>query len=142
LRNIAAVIITYNTGNEFSKNVLSLKKHVGEVIVVDNGSNDGSADFISKEFPEIQIVDLDENLGFAGGNNVGLRYAETEKIPYTLLLNNDTTIQDGSFLGRLVDVMEDEQDVGAVGPAVEQTDGQTQLSILPYPSLYNSKTRR
>ena len=109
-----------------------------QVMVVDNGSNDGSADFIRKGFPDIQIVDLAENLGFAGGNNVGLRYAETEKIPYTLLLNNDTTIQDGSFLGRLVEVMEEEQEVGAVGPAVEQTDGQTQLSILPYPSLYNS----
>ena len=109
-----------------------------QVMVVDNGSNDGSADLIRKGFPAIRIVDLAENLGFAGGNNAGLRYAQTEEFPYVLLLNNDTTILDGGFLGRLVEVLEEEQDVGAVGPAVEQTDGQTQLSILPYPTLYNS----
>ena len=107
-------------------------------MLVDNGSSDDSSRLLEKEFPDIKIVDLKENLGFAGGNNVGLEYAVKEEIPFILLLNNDTIVQNGDFLGKLVHVLEEVQNVGAVGPAVEQTDGNIQLSILPYPNIGNT----
>jgi len=109
-----------------------------QVMLVDNGSGDNSSQLLREEFPEIQLVNLEENLGFAGGNNVGLEYALKEEFPFILLLNNDTIVQDGDFLDKLVQALEEEQSVGAVGPAVEQTDGITQLSILPYPNLGNT----
>jgi len=109
-----------------------------QVMVVDNGSGDDSIRSMGEDFPEVKLVELDENLGFAGGNNVGLEYALENDFPYVLLLNNDTTILDGDFLSKLVQVLEREHEIGAIGPAVQQTNGQTQLSILPYPSLGNT----
>jgi len=109
-----------------------------QVMVVDNGSEDDSSRSIRKDFPDVLLVELDKNLGFAGGNNEGLNYALEENYPYILLLNNDTAVLDGDFLRNLVQVLEDDLEIGAVGPLVEQTDGKSQLSILPYPSLSNT----
>jgi len=60
-----------------------------ETILVDNGSSDGSAQFVATKFPEIRIIRLAKNRGFAGGNNIGIREAKGE---YVVLLNNDTEV--------------------------------------------------
>lgn len=62
------------------------------VIVVDNGSTDGSAEFIEREFPEVMVIRFSENRGFCGGVNAGIAAART---PYVILLNNDTTVAKG-----------------------------------------------
>src|SRR4030067_2615056 len=69
-----------------------------EVILVDNGSTDGSADFVRKEFPEVRLVFHRENLGFAEGTNTGIRVASGEWIA---TLNNDT-IADREWLTEAV----------------------------------------
>jgi GT2 family glycosyltransferase len=109
-----------------------------QVMVIDNGSTDSSARLLGKEFPRVQVVELEENLGFAGGNNVGLEYALEKDFAYVLLLNNDTILINDDFVGGLVQVLEGDQAIGAIGPEVIQIDGKTQLSILPYPSLGNT----
>jgi GT2 family glycosyltransferase len=63
-----------------------------DIIVVDNGSADGSAEYIKKNFPEVTVLENKENLGYAAGNNVGIRHALTNKAEYILLLNNDTIV--------------------------------------------------
>jgi len=63
-----------------------------EIIVVDNGSSDGSVEYVQKNFPEIRILALEENLGFAGGNNAGVRAAQHEMV---VLLNNDMVVDPG-----------------------------------------------
>jgi GT2 family glycosyltransferase len=128
----------YSDTKECLDSLAQLTSDNYQVMLVDNGSIDNSSQLLEEEFPEIQFVNLQENLGFAGGNNVGLEYALKEEFPFTLLLNNDTIVQDGDFLAKLVQVLEEEPSVGAVGPTVEQTDGITQLSILPYPNIGNS----
>src|SRR5947207_12032942 len=61
-----------------------------EVIVVDNGSADGSAQFVETAFPEFRLIKLNENRGFAGGNNAGIRESRGEWIA---LINNDAAAQ-------------------------------------------------
>ncbi len=87
------------------------------VLVVDNGSVDGSVPVIRERFPEVTIIENGENLGYAGGNNVGLRYAMAQGADYALLLNNDTVV-DPAFLRILVDVVEAEPAVGIAGPTI------------------------
>ena len=101
MRNIAAVIITYNTGNEFSKNVLSLKKHVGEVIVVDNGSNKETLTMLRGLKEEITLIELNENKGIAYALNRGIEYAVNNDFQWVLTLDHDSTVSDSMISNML-----------------------------------------
>ena len=81
-----------------------------DVLVVDNGSSDGSVDLVRELFPECQILALAGNVGFAAGNNAGAAGAETK---YLAFLNNDTEAKPG-WLGALVDAAEGDSSVGLV----------------------------
>lgn len=64
-------------------------------VVVDNGSNDQSIEFIRENFPEVIIIATNKNLGWASGNNIGIEYAKTLKADFVVLLNNDTKVNFG-----------------------------------------------
>ncbi len=95
-----------------------------EIILVDNGSSDDSAEKIKKMFPQIIPIKNDENLGFAEGNNVGIRYAMAKGADYILLLNNDTVVEP-DFLSILVRVAESDAEIGIVGPRIFFYDSKT-----------------
>ncbi len=84
------------------------------VMVVDNGSADGSLEFLRTHFPECEVVPLARNLGFAEGNNVGLRLALQREARYVALLNNDTEV-DPHWLSGLVARAQRDERVGIVG---------------------------
>jgi GT2 family glycosyltransferase len=73
-----------------------------EVVVVDNGSDDGSPETIASLFPQVTLIKTGKNLGYAGGNNVGLRHALASGAQYFLLLNNDTIV-DANILTAFVE---------------------------------------
>ena len=75
-----------------------------EIIVVDNGSEDGSADFLRETFPAVRVLTLERNLGFGGGSNAGFRAAKNDMV---VLLNNDMRVEPG-FLAPLLDAFTDE----------------------------------
>jgi len=81
-----------------------------ELIAVDNGSGDGSAERIAERFPEARVVELEENLGFAGAVNAGVELSNAE---WVLLLNNDATIESDA-VALLVEAGRDKERVGSV----------------------------
>lgn len=93
-----------------------------KVVVVDNGSIDGSPEIIKKKFPMVHLIRNKENLGFSIGNNVGIRYALRRDAKYVFVLNNDT-ILDKNCLRELVKVAESDLKIGIVGPKIYIFDG-------------------
>ena len=91
--NLVAVVLSYN-GREDTLAALESLRGIGTV-VVDNGSTDGSAEAVAATFPDVELVRTGVNLGFAGGNNVGIRRALDRGADWVLLLNNDATVEPG-----------------------------------------------
>jgi len=87
------------------------------VLVVDNGSSDGSGHKLQAEFPAITFFMAGENLGFSGGNNIGIEDALQRGTDYVLLLNNDTVV-DPQFLTNLVDAGEGDPHIGLLAPKI------------------------
>lgn len=98
---VTVIIPNYN-GKHFMEACLSsLEKqtyHAYKILVVDNASSDGSIEFMQKNYPDIELIALDQNYGFSKAVNVGILHSTT---PYVLLLNNDTTV-DPHFLEEMV----------------------------------------
>ncbi|MFC1535549.1 glycosyltransferase family 2 protein [Candidatus Neomarinimicrobiota bacterium] len=92
-----------------------------DVLVVDNGSEDGSVDAISLDFPEVQVIRLPENYGFARGNNEGLKEAWEKEPDWILFLNNDTEV-DPDLLNALIAGTEQYPKSGLFGPKIYYGD--------------------
>lgn len=86
-------------------------------VVVDNGSSDGTPEAVRSEFAGIEVIETGANLGFTGGNNVGLRHALSRGADYVLLLNNDTVV-DPLFLREMLAVAAISEQVGFVSPKI------------------------
>ena len=112
---VSIIIVNYN-GKHLLKECLDsvLGQSYGdfELIFVDNGSSDGSVDHVVENYNDgrIKFALSKENLGFAGGNNLGYKYAEGE---FVVLLNNDTRVNE-NWLKELVDVLESDENIGIV----------------------------
>jgi GT2 family glycosyltransferase len=92
-----------------------------EIAVVDNGSTDDSVPVIQRRFPTVTVIESGENLGYAGGNNVGLRWALGRGADHALVLNNDTVVAP-DFLRLLVEAAESDATVGIAGPTIYYHD--------------------
>ena len=88
-----------------------------DLLVVDNGSTDGSVPAIRAAFPDVEVIETGRNLGFAGGGNAGIEAALTRGVEFVLLLNNDTVVSPG-FVRELVEVARATPDVAAVSPKI------------------------
>ncbi len=106
---IASVIIVNYNGKHFLQDCLSsVIRDCGErveIIVVDNASVDSSVQFLRESFPNVIVIESGSNLGFAGGNNLGVRHAKNDLI---ILLNNDTVVHPGWLQGLLDAVRDDD----------------------------------
>ena len=118
---ISVVILNFNGKQYLDKCLCALDNQTFrdfEVIVVDNGSTDGSAEYMMTNFPWVKVVRNEENLGFAGGTNVGIRRSTGE---YIFTLNNDTWIEK-ELLEHLAEPMS-EKDVGMCASKMLFPDG-------------------
>jgi GT2 family glycosyltransferase len=102
-----------------------------EVIVSDNGSTDGSVEFIRQQFPQVRVIENRANLRFSKGNNVGIRASQGD---YVLILNPDTIIHDWA-LDKWMDFADRHPEAGAFGCRVVGADGSYQESARPFPTI-------
>lgn len=115
---ISIIVLNWNNFKDTKECLESLGKisyQNYEIIVVDNGSIDGSGKEIQKMFPQYTYIYNDSNLGFTGGTNIGMKYALERGTDYIFFINNDMIVDEG-FLEPLVEIMKNER-AGLVGPA-------------------------
>ena len=117
LPRVTALVLNWNGARvvgDCLRSLLAQDYPALDILVVDNASTDDSAAIIRRDFPTIRLHVNEKNLGFGGGNNVGIRLAET---PYVLLVNNDTVCQP-DVVRRLVEAVATDPRVGSATPCI------------------------
>jgi len=99
---------------ECLKSIKGLRYSNYETVVIDNASTDGSVSEIEHTFPGITLLESEINRGYAGGNNIGLRYALDHDADYVWILNNDTIVHENA-LGSLIEKIEADSSIGICG---------------------------
>jgi hypothetical protein len=136
MASLSIVIVSWNVRALLQRALTSARTSWGsddglELIVVDNGSTDGSAAMLQRDFPDVRLITNATNRGFTGANNQGLARATGD---YLLLLNPDTEII-ADALPRMVEYLEAHPRVGMLGPQLRFPDGSVQSSRRRFPTL-------
>lgn len=135
--DLSIIIVNYNT-KEFLKGCLksiyeTAKNIKFEICVVDNASDDDSAQMVESNFPDVKLIKNKENFGFAKANNQGI---ETSTGRYILLLNPDVIVYPGA-IEKMVEFMDKNHEAGAIGAKLLNPDGSVQISgyYCKFPSV-------
>lgn len=133
---VSIIIVSYNTASLTDKCVEHALASTGfkhgqlEIIVVDNNSSDNTSALLNKKYPSIKVIRSDKNLGFGGGNNLGVSKATSD---YILLLNTDAFLKPNS-LSKLLSFLVNNKDVLAVAPKLAYQNGKIQQSLGYFPT--------
>jgi hypothetical protein len=132
---LSIVVVSYN-GREYLRRCLrSLLEHTRgleyEVVVVDNASQDGSADMVAAEFPSVRLLRRPSNAGLSTALNQGIRLSGGEMV---VLMNPDVELRDNPFPA-MARYLRDHPEVGIVGPRILDDDGSLQLSCRRFPTF-------
>lgn len=134
---ISIIVVSFNTINLLQRCLHTIKQEATdikhEVIVIDNNSQDGSADWIEQNMPDIRLIRSRENLGFAAANNLGFSHARGQ---YIVLLNPDAFLTNNALVNA-VRAMQMNPTLGLAGAHLIGEDGQWQPSARMFPSLLN-----
>ena len=134
--DITIIIVNFNTGKLVCDCLDSIPAGVQRdsfrVVVVDNGSEDDSVRQIRQKFPEVEVLENGENLGFAAANN---RALEKSRSRYYLLLNSDTVMREGT-VDTVLDFMEQNPECGFASPQLLNADGTLQNTAANFPTLF------
>ncbi len=132
----SVLIVSWNTCEHLRRCLASLRAASEaddlEVIVVDNASQDGSAEMVREEFPGARLILNDRNVGFTSATNQAFEVAQGDPV---LMLNSDTVVPSGTITG-CRELLFSRADVGAVGCAMRYPDGSYQVSCFRFPSLF------
>ena len=138
--DLSIIILNYNVKDlllQCLESVFKNKSQNWQVIVVDNASSDNSVEAVKKKFPQVEIIKNQSNLGFAVGNNEGVRLA---KAPVVFFLNPDTVIIKQA-IQKTYDYLMGNPDIGAITCRVELPDGKLDYSChRGFPTPWNSLT--
>jgi GT2 family glycosyltransferase len=129
---IAVAVVSWNTRDLLRDCLASLKgEPLAQVWVVDNASTDGSAEMVRKEFPDVELLALESNVGF--GPAVNLVAARTST-PWVAAANADVELRDGA-LTELLDAARRSRRAGVLAPRLELPSGEAQHSVYAFPTL-------
>lgn len=135
--DVSIVIVNWNTCQitcDCLKSVYDQTRNINfEVIVVDNASTDGSVEMIKNKFPQVILIENNENRGFAAANNQGMRIANGR---YVLLLNSDTIILDNA-IGKAISFADAHPEAAVVSCRVLNPDRTVQQTCFMFPSVLN-----
>lgn len=138
--DLAIIIVSWNVRRYLADCVRSVNADLarsdltGAIWVVDNNSTDGTPEFIRDLFPTVHLITNAENRGFGAANNQGMRAAAPLEPRYYLLLNPDTVVRPRAII-QLVRTLDDNPQVGMVGPRLVYRNGQFQHSAFEFPDL-------
>ena len=136
--DISAIIVNWNTKDLLAEclNSLSSQTYADrmEIIVVDNASSDDSMQMVKRDFPYVKVIQNQENLGFARGNNIGIRQSSGR---YVCLVNSDVRLLP-DCLSPLVQQLDQDTTIGIIGPKVLWPDMTLQDSCRKFPGLWNN----
>ena len=129
MSDLAIIIVSHNTRRDLLHCVELLRAYPPtashEIVVVDNESQDGSAEAVRAAWADVRVIEAGGNLGFARANNIGIRATASDLI---LLLNSDTIVPAGA-IDTLVSVLRANSNVAIVGPILVDANGQIELSF-------------
>jgi GT2 family glycosyltransferase len=135
MTDLCIIIVSWNTKEYLLhclESIFQKRESVPwEVVVMDNGSRDGSGTAVKKIFPAVHLIENDRNLGFSKAANQGLKKSSGR---YALLLNPDTRVKKGA-IERLVSFMDVHPEAGVAGVQLLNSDGSRQNSVANFPSL-------
>lgn len=124
---ITGCIVTYNNMKSIKNTIDSVLKYTDSgkfsLYVVDNGSSDGTPEFIRENYPEVCLIETNTNSGFGAGHNIVLPMLESE---YHIVINPDIIIRDNA-VEKIVEFMDNNKDVGVVSPKICFPDGREQI---------------
>lgn len=131
MKRVDAVVLNWNGWQDTIACLASLQRqdypHFN-LLVVDNGSTDGSVDQIKKAMPALELLQTGVNLGFGGGCNAGIKLALARGADYVWLINSDATVDSGA-LSALVRVAEQNPALGAVGSVLYEADQHDRIQL-------------
>ncbi|MCE5226814.1 MAG: glycosyltransferase family 2 protein, partial [Porphyromonadaceae bacterium] len=131
---LSIITVNYNGKEDTEKLIESLRNYLSipyELIVVDNGSLENEAAVLQKKYPFLKTIRSEQNLGFAGGNNLGIRHAVGN---YLFLLNNDTVLKDNSLL-YLIETLQMDPIIGGASPKILFNDACGHIQFAGYTPL-------
>lgn len=130
IAKIFVIIVTYKGHQWYERCFTSLRdsEYPIQTIVIDNASNDGTVEYIREHFPEIHLIESEENLGFGRANNIGMRYALNHGCDYVFLLNQDAWVESNT-LSELVRIAEKNQEYGILSP-IHLNAERTRINVL------------
>ena len=133
--DLSVIIVNWNTRELLSQCLQSVYETAGdvglEVLVVDNGSSDGSGAMVRREFPQVRLIENVENVGFARANNQAVVISQGR---YVLLLNSDAVLRSGA-LQAMCRFMDQRSEAGVVGAKLLNPDGSFQASYMDFPVI-------
>ena len=131
---LSIITINYNGLKDTCEliDTLPLNDKTIEVIVVDNASTQDEATEIGKRYPQVKVIKSDKNLGFAGGNNLGIQAAHGK---YLFFINNDAILPQPSALSLLITRLESSDQIGMVCPKIRFTWGKQPIQYAGYTPL-------
>jgi GT2 family glycosyltransferase len=138
--DIAVIIVGWNVRDFLANCLHSAFAEIAnsnlnaEVWVVDNASTDGTVRLLSDQFPQVHLIQNDDNQGFGAANNQGMKAAAAYQPQYYFLLNPDTLVGDGA-LALMVSYLEKRPEAGMVGARLVYGDGRFQHSAFHFPGL-------